>query len=193
VEEAGGVDHRDLAAKRGEAAVSGVEHVADDKGGLQLGRVLEQFVANVDEFGFNVGADEAGALDAVRAELADDLADAAAEVKEDVLGVAEGEAEEDLLVARIGAVDEAEKLPAPDAGEPGDFPAVIALSTGKRRNILGGVGSGWYSRSAIDAGCSLREEYGCRSRGAPGSGSGPRGPRVRRTISGHRVNPSGGL
>lgn len=62
---------------------------------------MEEVVANVDELGLQVGADELGAPGTVGTELSDDLANAAAQIEKNITRTRDVETEEGLLVTRV--------------------------------------------------------------------------------------------
>lgn len=128
VEEAAGVDDGDFAAQLVEAIVVRIDHVADDKRSPQVVPVPKQVVANVDKAWLDIGSNESRALDPRDTELAEDLPDAAPQIQEDVSGPGNAQPEDDLLIAGVSTIVQAEELPAAQKGAVGNIPGVLSLS-----------------------------------------------------------------
>jgi hypothetical protein len=78
--------------------------------------VLKQIIANIDKLGLEVSANELSAVNSIRPKLTDYLSNTTSEVKKDISGAGDVEAEESLLIPRVFGIWDIEKFPSPNAG-----------------------------------------------------------------------------
>jgi hypothetical protein len=115
VKEAACVNHGDLATQQSHLLVGGIEHIARNKCCAEGVPVLEQIVANIDELGLQVGANELSAVNSICTKLPNYLSNPTSQIKKDISRAGDVEAEKSLLVARIFGIRDVEKFPPPNA------------------------------------------------------------------------------
>lgn len=130
MEEGGGVDDVEGAfqGREGGCPVGGGEDVAGEEVGVEGGAVAEEVVAESEEVGLEVGAVEVGGGHAGGDEGAEVLAEAAAEVEEEVGGlrVRGGEEREEGRVEGVLGDGEVEEAELADAGVGRYAPGAVA-------------------------------------------------------------------
>jgi hypothetical protein len=123
---------RDLVLELLELLIVIVQHVAGYESRLGPVAVAEQLVAELEELGMQVGSVQLGRVDTLVSELADRLADEAAQVEECVFRAWSFETLNGLLRYWALEVLEPEPGKASDAGISGDCPSFVPLSAGNR-------------------------------------------------------------
>ena len=134
VEEEAEVDDVHFAVEALEQEIALVEDVGGEEGALEALAVAEELVAELHEFAVEVGAVDVGARGAVGDELADILGEAAAEVEEGLVGVAQAGDEGRIVRGEVDGEVEEEELA--NAGVGVDVPGFFAL-LGRGKGVSG--------------------------------------------------------